>query len=243
MHRPLLFPPTPRAAAVGLMAGALVWVGDWGGAGDWSGVWAGVWAADAMAAELTVTVTDATGAALPGAAVSVTPAQPVAPDEMVVIVDQQDEAFHPDVTAIQAGQQIVFRNSDRVAHHVYSFAEAKRFALQLPARQDIGPVSFPTPGIVPLGCNIHDHMLAYVFVGAGPTATTDPDGRVTFADLPAGPATITLWHPAMGPTDTGVEHAVTLSESGAPGVLEARLDVAAPAGDAQERPDFEAAPY
>ena len=55
---------------------------------------------------------------------------------------------------------------------------------------------FDTPGIVALGCNIHDYMQAYVYVGESPfLAVTDEQGIATFAELPTGNYQLKLWHP------------------------------------------------
>lgn len=39
-----------------------------------------------------------------------------------LIVDQRKEAFIPLVSVLGRGGSIVFKNSDRVRHHVYSFS-------------------------------------------------------------------------------------------------------------------------
>ena len=49
-----------------------------------------------------------------------------------------------------------------------------------------------------LGCNIHDWMLAYVYIVDTPFfAKTAANGRGDLLDLPAGPYQIKVWHPRM----------------------------------------------
>jgi len=65
---------------------------------------------------------------------------------------------------VQAGTPILFPNHDKVRHHVYSFSPAKTFELKLYSGVPGTPVLFDKPGLVVLGCNIHDQMVAYVQV-------------------------------------------------------------------------------
>lgn len=111
-------------------------------------------------------------------------------------VAQQDLTFRPFVSAVQAGTAVDFPNQDKTRHHVYSFSPAKVFELKLYADKPEAPVLFDTPGIVALGCNIHDYMQAYVYVGESPfLAVTDEQGIATFSELPAGNYQLKLWHP------------------------------------------------
>jgi hypothetical protein len=53
----------------------------------------------------------------------------------------------------------------------------KQFEMTL-NRGQTAPVTFENSGIAALGCNIHDHMIAYAFVAESPwTALTGEDGR------------------------------------------------------------------
>lgn len=109
---------------------------------------------------------------------------------------QQGLMFVPFVLAVQAGTAVEFPNLDKTRHHVYSFSEAKVFELKLYAGKPEKPVLFDKPGIVVLGCNIHDHMQAFVYVGTSPyLAVSDEQGQVTFAKAPAGTVKVRVWHP------------------------------------------------
>ena len=51
-----------------------------------------------------------------------------------------------------------------------------------------------TPGIVPVFCDIHSHMSAYILVFNHPFfAVTDDDGRYTIPNVPAGAYTLVVW--------------------------------------------------
>lgn len=111
-------------------------------------------------------------------------------------VAQQDLIFRPFVSAVQIGTAVDFPNLDKTRHHVYSFSPAKVFELKLYADKPEAPVLFDTAGVVALGCNIHDYMQAYIYVGESQfLAVTDEQGRVSFADMPPGSYQLKLWHP------------------------------------------------
>ncbi len=113
-------------------------------------------------------------------------------------MDQRDKQYAPHVLAVHTGTQIRFPNSDNIRHQVYSFSPAKRFELRLYEGTPSDPVLFDKPGIVVLGCNIHDWMLGYVYVTDDPWfAVSDEKGQVRFDKLPAGHYRVTLWHPQV----------------------------------------------
>lgn len=115
-----------------------------------------------------------------------------------VTINQRDLAFDPHISVVETGTRIRFPNSDEVRHHVYSFSDAHRFNLTIDSgRVHDEPLEFDTAGIVTLGCNIHDNMLAYVFVVDTPHfSMTGADGTATLA-LPAGRYEVSVWTPRL----------------------------------------------
>jgi plastocyanin len=113
------------------------------------------------------------------------------------VVDQQDKEFVPHVKPVQVGTEIVFPNRDDIRHHVYSFSPAKKFELPLYKGTPAAPVKFDRPGVVVLGCNIHDWMIGYVLVLNTPFfGTTGPDGRSQLS-VPAGTYDVRVWHASL----------------------------------------------
>ncbi|MFI8607591.1 methylamine utilization protein [Pseudomonas sp. NPDC077649] len=111
-------------------------------------------------------------------------------------MDQRNKQFLPHVLAVRTGTSVSFPNSDDIRHQVYSFSPAKRFELRLYQGTPSEPVLFDKPGLVVLGCNIHDWMLGYIYVTDDPWfAVSDEHGRAAIAELPAGRYAVTLWHP------------------------------------------------
>ena len=159
------------------------------------------WALPMYAPALTLTVTDqATGAPVAEAVVALDRVDPVTP--VTAEIYQQDRAFHPKVLILPLGSEVEFPNRDNTQHHVYSFSPAKTFNIELYAGRPERPVRFDQPGIVELGCNIHDHMQAFILVTqTNAIGQSGPDGRV---ELPVDPATnagapirLRVWHPRL----------------------------------------------
>jgi plastocyanin len=122
----------------------------------------------------------------------------VTPPAEPVVITQNDQDFQPYVTAIVVGTRVSFPNNDKVAHHVFSQSKAKSFEIPRYRGEPKETILFDQPGIVPLGCNIHDWMLAYVVVLTTPHfAKSVADGQVTLADLPAGRYRLEVWHPRV----------------------------------------------
>jgi plastocyanin len=156
-------------------------------------------AAAALATSLIVAVQTPDGRSLPGAVVTVhsltASAAPSAP--VSAIMDQINRAFVPDLLVIPVGSTVAFPNSDSVSHQIYSFSPARKFQLPLYHGKPYPPVHFDQAGLVTLGCNIHDSMLAYVLVTDAPYfGRTDAKGAWS-VDVPAGAYRITVWHPRM----------------------------------------------
>jgi plastocyanin len=124
---------------------------------------------------------------------------PVSPPADPVAITQKDQEFRPYVTPVVVGTKVVFPNLDNVQHHVYSVSPAKRFEIPLYIGDSKETIVFDRPGIVTLGCNIHDWMVAYVVVLSTPYyAKTGTDGTAEVSGLPPGHYRLEVWHPRAG---------------------------------------------
>lgn len=155
--------------------------------------------AAAHSATVTITIRQADGTPLTDGVVLVDSAAAPRPvPHGPYVMEQKQIAFQPHVLIVPVGAQVAFPNRDSVRHHVYSFSKAKRFDLKLYGREDQRSIVFGTPGVVALGCNIHDTMSGFVIVTATPFyARTDAQGRVTIPGVPAGAVTLRLWSPSI----------------------------------------------
>jgi plastocyanin len=177
----------------------------------------------AWAATLKLQVTDQGGQPLVDAVAALYPetpdpsAKPAAPREH--FIDQKDETFLPLVEILSVGDAVIFRNSDRTRHHVYTFSPLATppFDFILKPNETSAPIRLQKPGAVPVGCNIHDFMINYLFVtDARWAAKSDDKGVVTLADVPPGAYTVKLWHPRLRPGAAQPTHPLTVAgEQGA----------------------------
>lgn len=181
----------------------------------------------ADAGTLTARVTAADGTPVPTAIVTAMPAGqsaiPAKAGTKAVMV-QEGKQFLPFVLPVQVGTTVEFPNRDPFRHQVYSFAPAKTFELKLYGSSVIGNVTFDKEGVVPLGCNIHDNMLAYVYVVGTPYfAATAESGETRLDALPAGNYAVKVWHPNQraGQGDAGT---IQVSATGTVNV-EVKLDL------------------
>lgn len=161
---------------------------------------AGLWlvSAFACAANLQVQVLDPAGRPVKDAVVTLQGPLGQPAGLLKADMDQRDKEFAPHVLAIHTGTPVKFPNSDNIRHQVYSFSPTKRFELRLYEGTPSDPVLFEKPGVVVLGCNIHDWMLGYIYVTDDPRfGVTDAQGKLTLEQLPAGSYQATLWHPQV----------------------------------------------
>lgn len=154
------------------------------------------WSAGSAAAELTVTVLDQQGQPLALAVVSV---EGPAAAANTAVMDQVDQLFTPFVLSVPVGSTVSFPNSDNIRHQVYSFSPAKPFELPLYSNQQAPTLSFPDAGVVVLGCNIHDHMRAYIYVSPHQqSVTTNAAGQAQVTVSDQGSSQLRIWYPRLG---------------------------------------------
>ncbi len=130
-------------------------------------------------------------------------------------VSQQNISFQPHVLIAPVGATVAFPNLDRVRHHVYSFSKPRPFELKLYGQDTTRSVTFDKPGVVAIGCNIHDQMSGYVVVVATPyAARTDAAGNAHIAGVPDGAATLRLWAPAIRGAGNQIVQGVVVTSKG-----------------------------
>jgi len=167
---------------------------------------------------LAVSISGAAGEPIAGAVVIAEPLQPVArthsAQKAVAVMDQHNLMFVPDVLVVMTGTAVDFPNSDQVRHQVYSFSPAKKFELALYAGRAHAPIVFDKPGLVTLGCNIHDNMLGYIWVTDSPWfARTAADGRLQLHELPPGDYTVHIWHALLNETGAQLEQRISIADN------------------------------
>jgi plastocyanin len=169
----------------------------------------------ARAAEIEVQVNDIAGTSVENAVVYLEPKIKAAPPlKIQASIVQKNKTFIPLVTIIQTGSSIIFPNKDSVRHHVYSFSPAKTFELKLYSGVPSIPVVFDKTGTVILGCNIHDQMLAFVYIVDTPYfAKTDANGKVKISGVPDGDYLLKVWHYALRKENVTVDKPVSTKDT------------------------------
>jgi plastocyanin len=157
------------------------------------------------AATLDLVVVDQRGQPVADAVFTAVPATPEGADATpgpaeTRTIDQRNLTFLPYVRIFRPGDSVVFRNSDTTRHHVYSFSSIRAFEFVLAPGETSAPQRLDQPGVVAIGCNIHDPMVAYLYVTSAPWAQlSDANGRARLRDLPAGRYEIHVWQPRLRP--------------------------------------------
>jgi plastocyanin len=115
------------------------------------------------------------------------------------VIDQKGLVYQPHVAAVLVGTTVDFLNSDSVAHNVFwtSIGGNKKLGHNLGTwpKGEKKSFKFDTPGAVPILCNVHPEMSAYLVVVPTPYfATSDQAGSYKIENVPDGNYTVIAWH-------------------------------------------------
>lgn len=122
-------------------------------------------------------------------------------------LDQVGCMYEPHVLGLMARQGLEIKNTDPIVHNVHPVPHANRAWNQ---SQPVGSAaietSFEKPDFaVPVLCNLHPWMRAYVFVFAHPYfGVTSTAGTFELKNLPPGTYTIEAWQEKYGTQDQTV---------------------------------------
>ena len=116
-------------------------------------------------------------------------------------VDQRGCLYSPRVLGVQVGQTVEFTNSDPTLHNIHALPTANEESND-PQLQGMPPIdkTFAKPEVmVPLRCDIHPWMTAYLGVVSHPYyAVSGEDGTFSIRNLPPGRYTLEAWHEKLG---------------------------------------------
>jgi plastocyanin len=115
------------------------------------------------------------------------------------LLDQRGLKFQPHITVVMVGSTVDFLNSDSVAHNVFwtSIGGNKKLGHNLGTwpKGEKRSFKFDASGAIPLFCNVHSEMSAYILVVPTPYfATSDQAGNYKIENVPDGHYTVTVWH-------------------------------------------------
>jgi hypothetical protein len=102
---------------------------------------------------------------------------------------------------MRAGQTLRVTNSDGVSHNIHPQPRNNREwnQQQEPQAPDLQRKFARTEIMIPVKCNVHAWMHAYIGVVEHPYfAVTGADGTFTWNNLPPGDYTVGVWHEKLG---------------------------------------------
>jgi len=129
------------------------------------------------------------------------------PTEPALLV-QKRLMFQPHILPVQQGTTVEFLNADSVAHNVFwvSIGGNKKLGHNLGtwAQNEKRTFKFDNVGVVPMLCNVHPDMGAYLVVVPTPYfALTSDTGEYKIENIPDGSYSLTVWHEG---TKTQTQH-------------------------------------
>jgi plastocyanin len=123
-------------------------------------------------------------------------ARAFAPPGEKPVMDQAGLTFGPELLLVRTGYPVEFRNSDDTLHNVrvsHEETRASAFNVAIPTGESY-TYTFERDGFYRVGCDIHPAMAASVFAASSPfTTLAAADGSFTFADVPPGAWTVTVY--------------------------------------------------
>jgi len=120
-----------------------------------------------------------------------------------VKMEQKGCQYFPHVVALNVGQHLNVVNDDKTAHNIHP--EPKPGGGNIPwnkSQMEGSPaldVTWATPEVaIPVKCNIHPWMHAYIAVVKGPFDVSSNTGVFKLDNLAPGNYTLTAWHETYG---------------------------------------------
>ncbi len=138
------------------------------------------------------------------------------PSATPVVFDQHGCTYSPHVVAVQAGQELLVKNSDAVLHNVNARPKInKGFNFGQPVQGMESKKSFDKAEVmIPVKCDVHPWMAAWIGVQEHPfAAVSSDDGSFSLQGLPAGTYVIEAWHEKYGVSEQTVTVGATETKS------------------------------
>ena len=164
----------------------------------------------AVALELTIHLNEKKNLPLDGTIVELAGPGHVTASQKDHVINQIDKDFDPLISVVPKGSTILLLNDDSFKHHIYSLSKGNQFDIPLFSKPSQQEVILNNHGIVKLGCNIHDWMIAYIYVNEGDLVKEVSGSPVIFTGLAAGEYEVRLWNPRFRNTKRIVRHSLTM---------------------------------
>ena len=115
-------------------------------------------------------------------------------------IEMKNCDFQPRVVLVAPNSSVEFINFDPILHGVRAHSKVnKPLSRMHPPNLASVFLKFEKPEIIPIICDLHPWMKAYVIVAAHPYyAVTDVKGRAEFRQVPYGSYRLMIWHEISG---------------------------------------------
>ena len=117
-----------------------------------------------------------------------------------VVMKQKGCQYEPHVLALRANQTLKIMNSDNTMHNIHPMPANNREWNKAQPAGSIVEEKFAREEVgIPVKCNVHPWMRAYLAVFKHPYFTvTGSDGTFDLGNLPPGEYTLQAWHEKLG---------------------------------------------
>jgi len=124
--------------------------------------------------------------------------KPVVPSERSLVNARC--LFEPRVVVATVGDRLAVGSRDPALHSTRVRLEGRTlFNLTLPEPGSRIVKPLKEPGLLQVGCDAHDWMRAWIWVGSSPyLSLTGADGEFRIDGLPPGPHELLVWHERLG---------------------------------------------
>jgi len=125
------------------------------------------------------------------------------PASQPVTMEQKGCQYVPHVVAVNPGQHMTVLNGDKTAHNIHPDPKPGGGNNAWNKSQLVGSpaidVTWTNEEVaIPVKCNIHPWMRAYIVVVKGPYGVSNDTGAFKVDGVPAGTYTLTAWHETYG---------------------------------------------
>ncbi|MDO8548540.1 MAG: hypothetical protein Q7S39_00110 [Ignavibacteria bacterium] len=117
------------------------------------------------------------------------------PPSEPAVMDQVNLSFVPHILPVLVGTKMIFPNSDRIRHSVFSLNKTKKFDFGTYPPGTEKSIICDQPGVISILCYIHHDMSAYIVVLETPYfSLTNEEGEFSISDVPSGNYKLSFWH-------------------------------------------------
>jgi hypothetical protein len=134
------------------------------------------------------------------------PAATFTPPSTPIEIDQQNCHYIPHVFTMMTNQPLKIKNSDMTLHNIHAWAEKNTpINVAQPVAGMVSDAKFPNEETIPIRCDVHKWMGAFVGVFNHPFHTVSKDDGTFELKVPPGKYEITAWHEKFGKKTMMVE--------------------------------------